>query len=441
MQRQNGFSGVPRFRQSSPHSRPPRSQRSRTQYLEKAALEAQAQHQIVAVAYDGCHLRLLPGCGIDGHYAFTRTTPSTEEVLVETEEDLYAKLPLGAVKLGAEIRRGSRLEVRYAIVGQRTADRESIEAEQLVHRAECAGATHWVHAMVVGAYELSARDRARASGGAELPGVGGGGGRHEGETRLLRRNGNRSGCVDGTVSADSRGCQALVRLELVPVRPLQACPPGMAFVRAYRGGAFVGMCIDRTEVTVTAFAECVRSGKCSSPVADGDAFRVRNSDSTRACNWGREGRQDHPINCIDVNQATDYCSAAGKALPTYELLRDVVGDNAGNGGRQFPWGNDPPSLQLCWSGVAPRQHTCAVGAINGGATPEGIEDLHGNVSEWTTWRNQDGTFNPWGMNWRDASAPAPGSGGPMAHVPAATRLDDLGFRCSMPARDMAGSGG
>jgi len=58
--------------------------------------------------------------------------------------------------------------------------------------------------------------------------------------------------------------------------------------------------IDRTEVPVTAYRRCAQAGACTPPNTGG------------ACNWGQGGQEDHPINCVDWNQAQAYCRWAGK---------------------------------------------------------------------------------------------------------------------------------
>ncbi|MEI7893439.1 MAG: SUMF1/EgtB/PvdO family nonheme iron enzyme [Myxococcales bacterium] len=61
--------------------------------------------------------------------------------------------------------------------------------------------------------------------------------------------------------------------------------------------------MDRNEVTVAAYKRCT---SCSPP------------DATEYCNWGKSGRDNHPVNCVDWNQANAFCAAVGKRLPTEE---------------------------------------------------------------------------------------------------------------------------
>jgi len=133
--------------------------------------------------------------------------------------------------------------------------------------------------------------------------------------------------------------------------------------------------IDTTEVTVHAYQSCVEAGKCSPPDAGRDA-----------CNWGKSGYERHPINCVDWQQASDFCVFAGKRLPTEAEWEYAA---RGSDGRVYPWKDGPPSRRVCWNGEGNdlgkdrRQGTCAVGRFASGASPFGVLDMAGNVWEWT----------------------------------------------------------
>ncbi len=153
--------------------------------------------------------------------------------------------------------------------------------------------------------------------------------------------------------------------------------------------------IDTTEVTVAAFGRCVSAGKCAAP------------DSGMYCNWGKDGRARHPVNCVDVNQATDYCAFAGKRLPTEEEWEYAA---TGGDGRPYPWddgggpgpppnppvhvggrvGGSIPGGQVCWNGdgsdvgKGQREGTCPVASYPAGRAPSGAFDMAGNVWEWTS---------------------------------------------------------
>ncbi|HOU92220.1 MAG TPA: SUMF1/EgtB/PvdO family nonheme iron enzyme, partial [Polyangiaceae bacterium] len=127
-------------------------------------------------------------------------------------------------------------------------------------------------------------------------------------------------------------------------------------------------CLDRTEVTVGAYTECVRAGACT-PAHDGRRF----------CNAGRPEREDHPINCVDWHQAAAYCRHRQARLPT-----EVEWEYAARGGARdlpYPWGDGALDAHTCWKHPG---GSCRVGQF-----PEdvfGLVDVIGNVWEWTdTW--------------------------------------------------------
>ena len=156
-----------------------------------------------------------------------------------------------------------------------------------------------------------------------------------------------------------------------------------------------GYCIDKTEVTVAAYMQCVASGKCTAaqePSAEG-------FDSL--CNGTRADRQNHPVNCVDWNQAAAYCAWAKKRLPSEAEWEYAA---RGSEGRTYPWGNEAPSakrLNACGSecrALGKRQGkdwaviyedsdgweaTAPVGSFQRGASPFGVLDMAGNVWEWT----------------------------------------------------------
>jgi formylglycine-generating enzyme required for sulfatase activity len=162
-------------------------------------------------------------------------------------------------------------------------------------------------------------------------------------------------------------------------------------------------CIDRTEVTVKAYAACVAAKGCSAAPLTVSWSWVSAEDVkrySRFCN--REDRPDHPINCVDWNQAAGYCTWAGKRLPTEAEWEYAA---RGTDGRAYPWGNEAPSatrlnacgsecvamarrhLNLDWKKVYDAsdgwETTAPVGSFPEGVSPFGVLDMAGNVWEWT----------------------------------------------------------
>jgi formylglycine-generating enzyme required for sulfatase activity len=128
--------------------------------------------------------------------------------------------------------------------------------------------------------------------------------------------------------------------------------------------------IDRTEVRVSEYRHCVDEGACAVPaVANG-------------CNWNAPGRGEHPVNCVDWDQARAYCEWIGKRLPTEQEWEKAA---RGTDGRTYPWGDDGPSCDVAVMSGAP---SCAAGTApvasrDRGRSPYGLFDMAGNVFEWT----------------------------------------------------------
>jgi formylglycine-generating enzyme required for sulfatase activity len=121
------------------------------------------------------------------------------------------------------------------------------------------------------------------------------------------------------------------------------------------------------EVTVAKYARCIDAGKCTPP-GSGDY-----------CNTGRPGRELHPVNCVSNTQAAAYCAWLGRRLPTEEEWEYAA---SGKAKRLYAWGNTTPAGRTCFG--RPDAGTCEEGSFDGGATPEGLRDVTGNVWEWTS---------------------------------------------------------
>ena len=132
--------------------------------------------------------------------------------------------------------------------------------------------------------------------------------------------------------------------------------------------------IDKTEVTVKAYTDCVRENKCDVP------SRYDKSDGyEKYCNYGRDGYGQHPINCVNWHQAKKYCEAYGKRLPTEAEWEYAA---RGNSNHIYPWGNQKPSTRLAiFDGKRKWQGTAEVGSVKV-KMAHGLKDMAGNVWEW-----------------------------------------------------------
>ena len=196
--------------------------------------------------------------------------------------------------------------------------------------------------------------------------------------------------------------------------------------------------LDREEVSVRAYASCVANGCCVSPtgrqwaLADqllaGEVL-PRAGDVDRCAEPPRIGPGDAavldlPVTGVSWCQARDYCAWVGKRLATeYEWERAAMG--VGRARRTYAWGDDAPALcsetqccraegfegdqpGVCEGGLpvcpsdppnetrlaclatynfdeqacAPFAGVAPVYSNADGATPEGLLNMTGNVTEW-----------------------------------------------------------
>lgn len=173
--------------------------------------------------------------------------------------------------------------------------------------------------------------------------------------------------------------------DFAPPPDLSGTPQGMVYVP---GGTFMmgtdtgdpeerpthqqtvaAFYLDITKVTSSSFSTCIAVGKCSSAPS-----------SMAGCNYTVLGREDHPVNCVTLSQANEFCAVSGKRLPTEIELEYAA---RGPQGSEYSWGNDAPVGQLCWN----TSSTCAASSfnltLNGKIDSNGVSDLAGNLKEWT----------------------------------------------------------
>ena len=138
--------------------------------------------------------------------------------------------------------------------------------------------------------------------------------------------------------------------------------------------------MSKTAVTVEQYAECVIKGGCIEP-ATGDY-----------CNWGVTGRQLHPVNCVDWDQASKYAKFKGGRLPSESEFEYAA--MSGGKNQKYPWGNDEPT---CDKAVmydnggygCGKDSTMPVCSKTAGNTAQGLCDMAGNVWQWVQDKYQD----------------------------------------------------
>jgi formylglycine-generating enzyme required for sulfatase activity len=189
--------------------------------------------------------------------------------------------------------------------------------------------------------------------------------------------------------------------------------PALSLARPQHHVAVRGFCLGAHEVTVAEYAACSDAGDCT-PAHRAAFFAAEAGEEGASaasvklhgamCNANNPDRQEHPVNCVSHAQAESYCQSRGARLPS-EAEWEFAARGADS--RPFPWGSAVPTrehVNACgkecerWHrahGRGDEVHglmypmadgyagTAPVGSFPLGSTPEGVEDLIGNVFEWT----------------------------------------------------------
>jgi hypothetical protein len=194
---------------------------------DRLELETKARKGIVAVKYRGCDMDVLEQCTVPGNYRYTGGTRKEDRVVMKDADDLYANLPVGALKLESKLQRSGQLTVAMNLVGRYEAERESVRADEL--KGDCAGATHFVYGVTVGAFDFYAGGEAEVGGGVAVAGVAGAGGHSKSEREDLSKDGDVAACAKATTDDKKppEGCGALIRLEVVPLAKADAASAGV----------------------------------------------------------------------------------------------------------------------------------------------------------------------------------------------------------------------
>ncbi len=181
---------------------------------EKANLQARLRSGPLAVEYTGCSMRPITGCTVRGSYRWQRTTLSSDSIEIHDNDELFAKLPLGALALKGELARSGRLEVTTTVSGQYVL--EGSTAADVPDYGECAGATHLLVGISMGAFEL--HSGGTLSGDASVNvGLYSGGAQTSSSETLLRKAGDGESCKLSTDETPEMNCSSPIQAFLVPL--------------------------------------------------------------------------------------------------------------------------------------------------------------------------------------------------------------------------------
>ncbi len=133
--------------------------------------------------------------------------------------------------------------------------------------------------------------------------------------------------------------------------------------------------MNRTEITVAQYRECVAVNACTEPDAGG-AYE----------NWNQPGFDDHPVNAVDYFQARAFCNWVGGDLPSESMWEYAA--RSGGRAQAYPWGNEAPTCDRATMDSDEQVDGCGtertwpVCSRLAGNTAQGLCDMVGNVWEW-----------------------------------------------------------
>ena len=201
--------------------------------------------------------------------------------------------------------------------------------------------------------------------------------------------------------------------------------------------------IDQTEVSNAQYRLCVEAGICVEPIA------CKKGEPT----FGDPNKSDHPVVCVNWEDASTYCDWVGSRLPT-----EAEWEYAFRGKERsiYPWGNafDGTRLNYCDQNCDQSHsdsrfddsyaHTAPVRSFSSGISWARVYNLSGNVSEWVSdWFGEytdEAVTNPSGPSTGSKKMlkgcswffhPTYCRGALRASVDPNTRFDYLGFRCAL----------
>jgi len=192
---------------------------------EKAALEAMLASGPVAVEFHGCSMRVATACRLSGRYLWYRTTLSSDAQEISDETSLWAKLPLGAASLSADLKSAGSLSIKTTVAGQ--ARLEQANPGQILVTPGCEQATHLVEAVTLGAFSLSRGGSLEGKAGVTVSRFDAGSSGNR-KASQIRSTGDAEACGKATEQGPDPSCGSPIQVFLLPVpgRAAVVGPPG-----------------------------------------------------------------------------------------------------------------------------------------------------------------------------------------------------------------------
>lgn len=231
---------------------------------ERADLEEAIHDGVAIVEWSDAGLRLLRSCHLDGEYGYLPVQMKKDLVRLESADEVKANLPLGAAgllgKIGGELGHGATLDIAMAMVGKRRTTWHDVTDQDV--KGKCAGASHFVRALLVGAFAMKTGSKTHAAAAVEIFGAGAGGSLASSKD-VNRADGKLDACekATGEEAKPPAQCAAVLRLELEPITKGAAPAPKPAVVEGPRP-------VDADEAPACSEGMVFREGKCAALVAD-----------------------------------------------------------------------------------------------------------------------------------------------------------------------------
>lgn len=270
---------------------------------QRGDLEIAMKDGVAVVEYSCKGIKVLPECKLEGTYGFMGMTRKEQLVRLENADEVRANLPLSGVKIGAELDRGSTIDIAMIIIGKQRTTWEGPTDKDL--KGQCKGATHYVRGAVVGAFAVDTGTRAKVRAAAEVFGAGASTASSS-KKDVKTKEGDLKACSGAKPSSDAAPdqCGAPIRLVLAPIekaapkgppeKPVEDKPEAVAKVEQH---------------------ECPKGmvytdGKCTTP-ASAPAYqcKLNNADECK-----EQCEKGHPGSCgawgVSLANKRDYAAAA-----------------------------------------------------------------------------------------------------------------------------------